>query len=315
MGVGAAVAGLAMAGASAYGASQTSQGPGLYDTAEQTRDNVKSLGLFGPQALLLNRLYGPAFSNISNQTSWQSLFGSPGQNVNTTLWVAGKPVKTTLRRPSTKGLLDLYQKAGGQMADFNRQQTLQDLKFAPQAMDAYMNANPLMRSLQERAQQGLDQGGELDASTRRTLQQSAFGDASMRGFGHSPLDAFMAYSAMGAESEARKRQREQFAMQAQGMLPDPFSLTRTPSFATTMGPAIGMQGAQWGRQSSVPALNPFAFNQHSQTAADNTTSNILGAISGGMMNYAGNAFGQYMAKRNAGNKYGSMSDADFHGDY
>jgi hypothetical protein len=177
------------------------------------------------------------------------------------------------------------------MADYNRNQTLKDLAFAPQAMQGYLNANPLLGSIANRAQEGLDQGGSLDASTRRQLQQSSFQDASMRGFGHSPLDAYMAYTSMGAEAEARKRQREQFALQAQGAMPDPFTLARSPSLGTTLGPSLGMGGAAWGRTSSAPIINPFSSMNVQSVPQDNTTSNILGAISGGLLSMGGGMMG------------------------
>ena len=232
-------------------------------------------------------MYNPQFAAIGNKTAWNTLFGTPESTQMRTVWDGQKYVQKSVKNPATAGLLDIYQKAGNRMANFNRQQTLADLNFAPQALQSYIGANPLLGSIVNRAQQGLDQGGALDSSTRRALEQASIGDASMRGFGHSPLDAFMAYSSLGAEAEARKRQREQFALQTQSMLPDPFSLSRNPSFATTMGPAIGMQGAQFGRQAAMPVINPFGFNQNQQMPSDNTTSNILGAISGGLLNMAG----------------------------
>lgn len=244
-----------------------------------TRKNVSAYGIYGPSVYALNKAYNPAYASLGNYTTESTLFGTP-QSVEKRMipvYHDGRWINhlQKYKVPAQAGLLDMYKRAGADMAQFNREQQAQDL-------NAFRESNPLFGSLMNRAQQGLDQGGELDASTRRTLEQAALGDASLRGFGHSPLDAYQAYASMGAASEARKREREQFALQAQGLY-DPFR----PSMASTLGPALGMQGAAWGRTSSTPVMNPFAQNGIQTIPSDNTTSNILGAVSGGLLNMAG----------------------------
>jgi hypothetical protein len=296
MGAIAAAIGLGVAGlGTGIASAATAQGPKFYGPEESTRKNVVAQMLYGPSVWQLNRLYNPAYANLGNSTTQNTLFGTDPRSVNKLVTAYHDGRRVTFRQrmqvPGQMGLLDIYKKAGNQMADYNRNQTLKDLAFAPQAMQGYLNANPLLGSIANRAQEGLDQGGSLDASTRRQLQQSSFQDASMRGFGHSPLDAYMAYTSMGAEAEARKRQREQFALQAQGAMPDPFTLARSPSLGTTLGPSLGMGGAAWGRTSSAPIINPFSSMNVQSVPQDNTTSNILGAISGGLLSMGGGMMG------------------------
>lgn len=287
IGIGVGVAGLGTGIAGAV----TAKGPKTYDPAEMTRDNVQALYSFGGPALTLNQMYNPAFAGIANTTAYNTLFGTPKSKQLRTVWDGNQYVQKMVKNPKTPGLLNMYKQVGNQMAQFNRNQTMQDLQFAPTAMQGYMNASPLLAGIQQQAQSGLAQGGALDASTRRELQQASLQDASLRGFGHSPLDAYNMYSSMGRASEERMRQRQQFALQSQQLMPDPLALSRQQSSAAMFGPAIGMQGAQWGRQASMPVLNPFAFNQMQPQAVDNTTSNTLGAISGGLLNLGGGMLG------------------------
>lgn len=286
-GVGAAVGGLASAGASAATAPGSPDAP---DPMEMSWENARALEMQARRAWRINNLWNPAYSGIGNQTAEMALFGSPNRFIQMYQGKDdGRPTKR-VNIGGQPGLLDIYQRAGSQMADFNRRQQITDMNImGPATTAAYFNSSPIAESLMRRATDGMAEGGSLDPSTRRTLQQSALGDASLRGFGHSPLDAFMAYSSMGAEAEARKRQNEQFALQVNSMF-DPFSQIGRPSFASTLGPALGMQGAQWGRQSSVPALNPFAMgNAYSgpMPQGSSATSDMFGAVSGGLFNLAG----------------------------
>lgn len=286
--VGVGAAGVIAGGASAA----TAQGPTVYGPEEMTRKNIAAWGIYGPGVLGLNKVYNPAYADLGNQVARDTLFGTQARTENRIIpvWRDGEYTfhKQKFKMPGQEGLLSLHKRAGADMAQFNREQMLTDLNtFAPAALQAYKQANPLLSNLTQRAQDGLDQGGALDPSTVRTLTQAAFGNASLRGFGHSPLDAYQAYSNMGMEAEARKRQREGFAAQVAGMQPDPFALMGRPSLAATYGPALGMQGAAWGRQTSMPAINPFAANGVTSVPQDNTTSNMLGAISGGLFSMAG----------------------------
>jgi hypothetical protein len=185
--VGVGVAGVATAG---IGAATAPSSPETPDPHEMTYENWLALQMMSGRTYLTNAYWNPAFSGLANRSAEESLFGTPGK-----VWMQKGRDGTRKRRviPASPGLLDIYQRAGNRMADFNRQQQVKDMNLlGPATMSAYLRSNPLAGSLMQRASDGMAQGGELDASTRRTLQQSAFGDASMRGFGHSPLDAFMA---------------------------------------------------------------------------------------------------------------------------
>lgn len=267
----------------------------MYGPEDLTMKNMAAWGRWGPSAYELNRLYNPAYNSLQNQNTEQSIFGTQGGWKNRTIsinqghkWV---PFQQTFYKPGQAGLLDIYKRAGADLGNFNREQQAQDLS-------AFRQNNPLYGSIMNSAQQGLDQGGELDPSTRRMLEQASIGDASMRGFGHSPLDAYQAYASLGQAAEQRQQQRQQFALQAQGM----YNPSLQPSLATSLGPAIGMAGSAFSRTASTPAINPFAMSGITSTPSDNTTSNILGAVSGGLMNMAGGLAGS--GRANAGSVRG-----------
>ncbi len=308
-----AVAGSAAigAGASAYGASQQ-QGPQTVRPVDDALQKLMAYNAYAGPTYQMNRMFGPMFNAQNSQMSYDTLFGNAGgaRSITVPVWQDGKVTNYTHRYqvPGTPGMLSMYKRAGREMSDFNNKRLLADLQtYAPQLSAAYKSNNPglygLESSLMKQAQEGLDAGSGLDPFTRRQLTQASLGDASLRGFGHSPLDAYMAYSSMGREGEARRQAHQQQAMGigswSQSINPDPMSLVRQPGLATQMGPLLGSQAFGAARTNATPAgFSPFGGGYQS-LPGDNSAANSWMALGGGMMNLAGGMGANYMQRQQA----------------
>jgi hypothetical protein len=305
IGAGTAIAG----GVSAYGASQQ-EGPQTISPTEQALQQMNALSAYSLPTWALNQHYAPMFNATSANMAYDSLFGSQGgrHTINVPIWQDGhvKNYVHSYKTPGTPGMLNMYKQAGKEMSDYNNRQLLKNLtQYAPGLTAAYKGSNPglagLESSLMTQAQEGLDAGSGLDPFTRRELTQASLGDASLRGFGKSPLDAYMTYSALGREGEMRRQAHQQQAMNignfSAGITPDPISLVNQPSLATAMGPMLGSQAFGASRQGATPAYaNPFGAG-YQQLEGNNNAANSWMALGGGMMNAAGGFGGNYMQNR------------------
>jgi hypothetical protein len=306
------------AGASAYGASQQ-QGPTNIHPTDDARNRIQAYNAYGFPNYQLNRAFGPMYNAQNSQMAWDTLFGNQGGKRTTIvpIWEDGKVVYRhhTYQVPGTPGMMNMYKKAGRDMSDWNNERLLGDLeKYAPRLTEAYKASNPelakINSTLTTQAQEGLDAGSGLDPFTRRQLTQASLGDASLRGFGHSPLDAYMAYSSMGQAGEQRRAMHQQQAMgignYVSGQTPDPISLVRQPSLATQMGPMLGSQAFGAARTNATPAsYNAFGGSGYQSMPGDNGAANSWMALGGGMMNMAGGLGANYINRQpGAYNPYG-----------
>lgn len=156
--------------------------------------------------------------------------------------------------------------------------------YGTRAMQGYRAAadaaNPeqaaLMAELNKQALSDLKLGGQLNASERRDLQQSARGAQAARGFGYGINDAAIESWAQMQGSDQKRRQRQGFAQSMAGLNQansvDPFmAILGRPS---SMTPA--MTGSFVGQ---AQGFNPGAmFSPESQYAADIYNQNYQGQL-------------------------------------
>ena len=185
-------------------------------------------------------------------------------------------------------LLDLYESSQSRLGAMDREQL--DLqregdigaieKYGGRARDALDAANPeqaaLLEELNAQALGDLQQGGQLNAGERRTINQSARGAQAARGFGYGINDAAIESWANLQGSEQKRQQRQGFAQSMVGMnkatAADPFmAILGRPS---SMNPA--MAGGAVGQ---AQGFNPGAmFSPESQYAGDIYNQNYQGEL-------------------------------------
>lgn len=189
-------------------------------------------------------------------------------------------------------LLDLYETSQRRLGALDREtlaaQREADISaiedYGTRAMQGYRAAadaaNPeqaaLMAELNRQALSDLKLGGQLNASERRDLQQSARGAQAARGFGYGINDAAIESWAQMQGSDQKRRQRQGFAQSMAGLNQansvDPFmAILGRPS---SMTPA--MTGSFVGQ---AQGFNPGAmFSPESQYAADIYNQNYQGQL-------------------------------------
>jgi hypothetical protein len=123
----------------------------------------------------------------------------------------------------------------------------------------------------------------------------------MRGFGHSPLDAYMTYASLGREAENRLRYNQDYALRAgqfaSSVTPDPLSMISKPGLATTLGSTLGSQGFNRSRISTqLNPYDPFTGGFH-ESPGDYSGANAMMALGGGLMGAAGNLGAAYIGRQ------------------
>jgi hypothetical protein len=318
MGYGAAIAGLAAAGASAYGASQTGGVGKTQNPADSSREWLDAYVRQGPGALGLEQLLRPAYGALDRQLAYQTLFGTGAQkgfrqvlrmDDNNRWYVAKVPVNL----PATPGMIGMAQQAQGPLEDIYSGATTRGLGAGQQAawwLDP--EGQMLNQGLAADANQGLALGSALDPATRRELQQGVRAAQAARGMGYGLGDAAEEGMTLGSAAEARRRQRQQYALAVNAGRPN--MMAYADRYAPAAGLGLGLVGSAYGLGGAAgPKIGIDPFRQPGVQNANNAVSNTLAAASGGLMGLSGQLLAQHL--RNQANeraRINNMSDDEYY---
>lgn len=276
--------GVVGAGVGAYGASQQ-PGQQKPEPERDTRHNINAFLSGAPTQFGLEQLYGSLYGQLGLRQTDAYLFGRPTETLRGRVPYVNKDGKLSyrgysLKRPGTEGLFGLMERA---------QPQVESMYFGNQLE----GRNSLLDSLSTQAQEDLSLGYSLSPSLRRELEQASLGDASLRGFGRSPLDAYMTYASLGSAAEARRRERQSFATGVAGLLAQP-----RPE-ATTTAQLLGA-GTTLSSQTGPRLFNPFQQFAAGPTPGAAGQANSMMALGGGLLGAAGQIGGAQYANRGVG---------------
>jgi hypothetical protein len=293
--LGAAIAGavigagsLAMQG---YSASQSGSAP--YDLSQVARSNLKGIQTYEPYHYLLEQMYGQLYGGLGSQNANRFLFGSPGGTQDITVGWGDKQQTWHLGRPKQEGFLNTLERAQPYMARSNMQTVAGASQLVPmiEGMDPYRGA--INSSLGQEAMNGLNLGYQMDPALVRELTQAGMENSSLRGFGHSPMDAYAVYGSLGQEAQRLRQQRLGFAQNVSGLLDEDVGRALNISYGPGgMGPGSLMQMYTQSQQQGPNRFNPYQ-NMVATRAPDNGLANALAGMGGGMANISGNLLGSY----------------------
>jgi hypothetical protein len=193
-------------------------------------------------------------------------------------------------------------------ATLQRESDIADVELlGGRAIQAFRDANPDLADyldlINEQSVEELRAGGELSSSERREVVQAGLGDASLRGFGHSPADAYMTYAGLGAAGEARKARRRAYGSEVANQN---FAMANVPFMSilgrpvASLGPSSNAVGSAFGAGGqSAPNSDPFnAYaqdlnntNYNAEWSERFSVRNYNAAITSALIGAIGNAAG------------------------
>jgi hypothetical protein len=320
MGAGALIGGLAMMGGSIYSAEKASGSAPYFEPARDARHWIDAFIQQGGSLYDIERQLRPAYSGLERTGAQDFLFGNAPSK--TTKWILRKDPdggfvwnRMKVKTPGTPGLMQLLKRAQPQMENlyFDSGRRYQD--YAAGSMGRGMAIGELLdpegAAMRDRligsANEGLELGGQLDPAVRREVQQAARAGQSARGMGLGPSDLHEELMQMGSAAEARKTQRQNFALGVSERMPDYRSMAigefLKPSPAAGLG--MGVVGSAFGLNSGVgPKLGMDPWR--SPGVAATPGNEALGAAAGGLANLGGQMIGSYI--RNSGQRQQARTD-------